>query len=123
MADAAHVQVRGGRLHIPSAIYDRLLAPCPAVALLVQDGQWWLLPLHSGAGGLQVKLRNAAGDRVVEAQEFFRQQGLEDEAPAQDLELLFDAARGGFALRACWPSHSETTSGLPTLVQAPPVSK
>jgi hypothetical protein len=68
------------------------------VALLADAGQWWLLPLRAGAGGLQVKLRNARGDRVVEAQEFFRQQGLEDDPAARPFELVFDAQRGGYRL-------------------------
>ena len=99
MAELPHVQLRDGRLHIAAEIYDRHFAACPAVALLAREGRWWLLPLVGGAGGLQVKLRNARGDRVVESQEFFRAQGLEDTPIARDFSLLFDSIQGGYRLQ------------------------
>lgn len=92
------VQLRQGRLYIARAVHDGTLQRCAAVALVARDGVWWLLPLLGGAGGLQVKLRNAAGDRVVEAQEFFRAQGLEDDAPDRCLRLVADAQQGAFQL-------------------------
>lgn len=99
-SDAATVQLRQGRLYIARAVHDGVLQACPAVALVARDGQWWLLPLLGGAGGLQVKLRNAAGDRVVEAQEFFRAQGVDDAAPARVLRLVADAEQGACRLVA-----------------------
>jgi hypothetical protein len=56
------------------------------------------VPLLAGAGGLQVKLRNARGDRVVEVREFLRQQGIEDDSPALTVRLARDPQRGGFEL-------------------------
>ena len=90
--------LREGRLHIPAAVFDDHLAGSTAVALLARDGHWWLLPLLAGAGGLQIKLRNLRGDRVVETQEFFRSQGWEDAAAATELTLQFDGAKGAFRL-------------------------
>ena len=90
--------LREGRLHIPAAVFDGHLAGSTAVALLARDGHWWLLPLLAGAGGLQIKLRNPHGDRVVETQEFFRSQGWEDAAAATELTLQFDSAKGAFRL-------------------------
>jgi hypothetical protein len=97
MAD--RVELRDGRLHIAGEVYERCLPGCPALALLARDGQWLLLPLHAGAGGLQIKIRNARGDRVVESQEFFRGQGLEDDAAARPLELAPEPSLGGYRLR------------------------
>jgi hypothetical protein len=94
------VEVRAGRVHIPSEVYERALPGCPALALLVRDGQWLLLPLLGGAGGLQIKLRNAQGDRVVEAQEFFRGQGLEDTDEPRAFELKHEPEFGGFRMLA-----------------------
>jgi hydrogenase maturation protease len=88
-------ELRDGRLHLSKAICDRWLAACTSVALLDRDGQWWLIPLVAGAGGLQLKQRNARGDRVVEAQEFFRQHGLEDSPEPRRVVLRFDPERGG----------------------------
>lgn len=90
------VQVRAGRLHIPGEVYERALPGCLALALLVRDGHWLLLPLLGGAGGLQIKLRNPRGDRVVEAQEFFREQGIESDHAPREFDLTRDPAVGGF---------------------------
>jgi hypothetical protein len=95
---AAEIRLREGRLHIAREVHAHALRGCEAVALLARDGDWWLLPLHAGAGGLQVKLRNAQGDRVVESQEFFRAQGLEDSPRPVALRLREDAAQGAFVL-------------------------
>jgi hypothetical protein len=94
------VEVRAGRLHLPSEVYERALPGCPALALLVRDGQWLLLPLFGGAGGLQIKIRNARGDRVVEAQEFFRAQGVTDDDAPCEYELKPEPEFGAFRLLA-----------------------
>jgi hypothetical protein len=96
--DTARVQLRAGRLHIPREVYRALLPGCTAVALLARDGQWLLLPLLAGAGGLQIKIRNARGDRVIESQEFFRGQGLEDKPEPCDITLASATEVGGFRL-------------------------
>lgn len=100
-AEPREIELRDGRLHIPHAIYDELFEACVAVALLAREDGWWLLPLRGGAGGLQMKIRNARGDRVIESQEFFRSQGLDDSANTQRLLLRFDASQGGFLLIRC----------------------
>lgn len=97
---AARVQLRAGRLHVAREVYDAWLAGCPALALMARDGQWLLLPLLGGAGGLQIKIRNARGDRVVESQEFFRQQGLEDDHPPREFALEPVPERGALRLVA-----------------------
>jgi hypothetical protein len=94
------VELRAGRLYVPVATYEHALVGYPAVALLARDGAWWLIPLKGGAGGLQLKLRTARGDRVVEAQEFFRAEGLEDTHEPRTFELAFEPSRGAFKLVA-----------------------
>ncbi len=94
------VWLRDGRLHIPRAIHEQQLSGCEAIALLARDGGWQLVPLRAGAGGLQVKLRNAQGDRVVESQEFFRHQGIEDDPVARRLRLVDLPGEGAYALVA-----------------------
>jgi hypothetical protein len=101
LAEPREIELRDGRLHIAHDVYEELFDACIAVALLERDGGWWLLPLRGGAGGLQLKIRNARGDRVVESQEFFRSQGLDDSAQAQRLLLRFDDSQGGFLLTPC----------------------
>lgn len=98
-ATVTGIALRGGRLHIPREVHERVLFSCESVALLARDDGWRLLPLRAGAGGLQVKLRNARGDRVVEAQEFFRNQGIEDDVMPRRLLLVDLPAEAAFALR------------------------
>ena len=89
------VWLHNGRLHLTHSAYARYLRNCPAVALMVRDARWLLMPLLSGAGGLQVKQRNAQGDRVIEAQEFFRSQGHEDSPQLRPIVLHEDIQAGG----------------------------
>lgn len=96
---ASGVWLCQGRLHFLSAAYEQHLAPSTAVALFTRDADWLLLPLLAGAGGLQVKLRNARGDRVIETQEFFRGQCLEDSPQVRPIGLLPDPATGGLRLQ------------------------
>jgi hypothetical protein len=56
---AGGIWLSQGRLHFTCASYEQWLAPCIAVALFARDADWLLLPLLAGAGGLQVKMRNA----------------------------------------------------------------
>lgn len=90
----AEVWLHQGRLHLTEAAYRRHLDGCVAVGLLARDDEWLMLPLRAGAGGLQIKLRNARGDRVIEAQEFFRTHGREDSQQIQALCLSEDPQRG-----------------------------
>ena len=63
------------------AYCDRTYLPgIQAVALLDRDDRVLIVPLTSeSGGGLLLKFRNAHGDRVIHAQEFFRENGyLED---------------------------------------------
>jgi len=98
MDEALPVELRDGRLYVPVQTYEHALSGCCGVALLARDDQWWLFPLQGGAGGLQLKQRTARGDRVVEAQEFFRAQGIDEAQPPLALQLEFEPDRGAFRL-------------------------
>ena len=95
------IWLRNGRLYLSREVHADRLRGCPAVALLARDSRWLLLPLMSGAGGLQVKVRNARGDRVVEAQEFFRSQGHEDSPQLRSMALHDEADAGVLQLSFC----------------------
>ena len=90
--------LRNGRLHLTAEVYERQLHSCAAVALLARERDWLLFPLLSGAGGLTVKLRNPRGDRVIESQEFFRAQGIEDSIQARPLRLLPAPEQAAFVI-------------------------
>ena len=76
----AEVTVARGNLYLTREICDTYLPGVASVALLARDGDVLIVPLiQLSAGGLLLKQRNARGDRVIHAQEFFRNAGLPEE--------------------------------------------
>jgi len=85
MSDPLSVTVKRGSLYLAPEVYDRYLPKLDAVILLRRDDDLLILPVrHAASGGYLLKLRSAAGDRVVSAPDFFREQGIEDD---QELRL------------------------------------
>jgi hypothetical protein len=74
------VHFRGGHLYFARPAFERYLAGSGGVVLLREARDLLVLPVrHSAAGGFIPKIRNSAGDRVVNAADFFREQGLEND--------------------------------------------
>ena len=74
----AQVGLRGGSLYLDAATFDRFLSAREAVTLVRRDDDLYIIPLEDSAlGGYLCKRRTAAGDRVVHAEDFFREQGLD----------------------------------------------
>lgn len=81
--DEAQVTLRRGALYLPSALYAAHFDGVAAVVLIGDGEDLWILPVrHVAAGGYVLKVRNAAGDRVVDAPDFLRHHGLADEERA-----------------------------------------
>jgi hypothetical protein len=79
-ADSVSICIRGGGLYMSAVVCDRYFAGVEAVVLLRPDDDVVVLPVrHAAAGGYLLKRRNAAGDRVVFAPEFFLSHGLGDD--------------------------------------------
>ena len=73
------LQVRNGSLYLDAELYRSYFQSCAAVVLLKQAAKILMMPIkQSGGGGLLIKIRNARGDRVIHAQEFFRDHGLQE---------------------------------------------
>jgi len=69
-----------GTLTFPGADYENVFGPAGAVALLRQDADLLILPIHQAEfAGHLVTPRDVAGARAVDAFEFFRQQQLDSE--------------------------------------------
>lgn len=72
-----------GNLYLSWEICDAYFPGVLSVALLERDEGVLIVPLtQQSAGGLLLKQRNARGDRVIHAQEFFRNKCL-----SEDFEL------------------------------------
>ena len=74
------VTVVRGNLYLSREICETYLLDIEAIALLDREDKVLIVPLTpESGGGLLLKVRNARGDRVIHAQEFFRDKGyLED---------------------------------------------
>ena len=93
--DKHQVTIGRGNIYIPVATYEAYLKKIEAVALLPHENGILIFPLiQDSAGGLLLKIRNLNGDRLVHAQEFFRNNGyVEDfEERSADVRWLTDRA-------------------------------
>ena len=87
----ASAVVSAGNLHLSREACERYLAGAEGVALLKRDDQVLVAPLtRESGGGLLLKVRNARGDRVVHAQEFFRANGFVEEFVAHRVAMTWD---------------------------------
>ncbi len=75
------VTVKRGSLYLGRAVYERYFTGLDAVVLLRRDDDLLILPVrHAASGGYLIKMRNAAGDRVISAPDFFREHGIDEAA-------------------------------------------
>ena len=74
------ISVARGNLYLSQEICDTYFKGVVSVALLLRDDDVMIVPLtQESAGGLLLKQRNARGDRVIHAQEFFRNKNILEE--------------------------------------------
>lgn len=70
------VIVARGNLYLSRETCEACLSGIEAVALLDREDRVLIVPLMpESGGGLLLKVRNTHGDRVIHAQEFFREKG------------------------------------------------
>lgn len=93
LPEGAAAVVSAGNVYLSREICDAALPRAGSVALLLRDGRMQILPLQpDSAGGLLLKVRNARGDRVIHAQEFFRQLGFVEDFVERRCRLSWDPA-------------------------------
>ena len=72
--------IQAGNIYLDSDQYDKYFSAVQAVVLLKQEVGVLLMPVQHASGGLLLKIRNAAGDRIVHASEFFTSNNIECES-------------------------------------------
>lgn len=72
----ATITYNQGSLYLDRDVYETYLGTYGAAVLLQRDDRTYLVPVQQAAGGLLIKIRNANGDRVINAQEFFQHHNL-----------------------------------------------
>ena len=71
------VRILNGNLYMDTHLYNTFFAGIETVALLPRQPGFFIMPVHSQAsGGRLLKVRNAKGDRVVTATDFFEDCGI-----------------------------------------------
>lgn len=79
MTTAPLLTIRRAALHFSADTYERYFEGLGALVVLRDGADLLVLPLRLGAGGgYVIKLRNGAGDRTVDAADFFRENGIDD---------------------------------------------
>ncbi len=75
------VTLKRSALHLPAALCARHFSGCEGVILQWRAPELLIMPVrHAAAGGYLLKQRNRAGDRVIQAADFFHDHGLDGES-------------------------------------------
>jgi hypothetical protein len=103
------IVVRRGTLIIPCTDYEAVFGRAGAVVLLREGADLLLVPVHHAAiGGQLVKLRNAAGDRAIDALELFRAHELDGEAELH-VRAQWSPERGALYVRGLFEAQTSLT--------------
>ncbi len=79
MTGTEEIRFSQGRLYVDRAVHADYFAGSETVILLRRDADLLVLPVRQAAsGGYIMKIRNAAGDRVIDGADFFRDQRMDD---------------------------------------------
>ena len=98
MSEGAVLRLSRGSLYLSRDVCDRYFHGLESVILVRRGDDLLVMPvMRAAAGGYLLKRRNAAGDRVVSAPDFFREHGLDDRV---DSELNADWVAESAALTA-----------------------
>jgi len=110
-AVARDITVARGNLYLPREICEAYLPGVACVALLLRDDRIMIVPLTpQSAGGLLLKQRNARGDRVIHAQEFFRSNGLAEDFESQSLSVHWSRDAAALVVGKMLQDHKQTIS-------------
>ncbi len=88
-----------GSIYLTREICDVYLPAIECVALIARDEMLLIMPLiQESAGGLILKVRNLRGDRVIQAQEFFRDKEFAEDFQEQNIAVCWSSEWSALAL-------------------------
>ena len=97
--DGSEVTISRGSILLPISLYEKYLPTADLVALLNHENGVLIVPLIQGAaGGILVKMRNIKGDRVIQAEEFFRNHGLNERLEQERFPVRWISDRAGLLI-------------------------
>jgi len=98
VSEGAVLRLSRGSLYLTADICERYFRGLESVILIRREDDLLVMPVvNAAAGGYLLKRRNAAGDRVVSAPDFFREHGVGDDV---DRDLPSAWVAGSAALTA-----------------------
>jgi hypothetical protein len=98
-ADEACAVLVAGNLYLSRETCQLFLPGIESVALIRRDGRVLIVPLtRESGGGLLLKYRNSRGDRVIQAQEFFRSLALSEDFVRHRVAIQWDDSTAALAL-------------------------
>ena len=93
-AETSVISIRNGSIYLPADVVDRYFRGIDAVIVLIDEGELMILPVHQAtSGGCLLKLRNAAGDRVVQARDVFQDRDFLDFS-SDNLAVTWKSSQG-----------------------------
>ncbi len=74
---SGEITIKDGAIYLPRALAETYFKGIDAVIVLIQQGELMVMPVHQAtSGGSLLKVKNAAGDRVVHARDVFQDQDM-----------------------------------------------
>lgn len=76
---SGEIAIKEGAIYLPRELVETYFKGIDAVIVLIQQGELMVMPVHQAtSGGSLLKVKNAAGDRVVHARDVFQDQDMLD---------------------------------------------
>ncbi len=89
------ISLRRGSLYLSAALYKCYFDGLESVILMRREDDLVIMPVrHTAAGGYLLKQKNTAGDRVINATDFFLTNGIHETSEA-DLDVLWSKELAG----------------------------
>ena len=77
--------LKNGNLYLDNDLYETYFSSINSVVLIKKESLFLMMPVQQASGGLLLKIKNAKGDRIVHAIEFFLLHGIDEET-----EMMLD---------------------------------
>jgi hydrogenase maturation protease len=120
---AAPLRADRGNFYLSREFCDAHFPQAASVALLVRGEDVLIVPLApQSAGGLLLKQRNARGDRVIHAQEFFREHGFAEDFEARMLSVDWNPTSAALVVHGLRKAATAASSCAQLTGAAPPSS-
>ncbi len=93
------ITIARGNIYVPLEVCETYFKDIECVALMPHEEGVLIVPLiQQSAGGLLLKIKNLRGDRVVHAQEFWRQHGYVEDFAERAYTVRWSSERAALLL-------------------------